>query len=301
MRLRWDRYRLGLRFGRRSGGRLRNGRGAPRGSRSRLRRALVRGGGRRRPAGGLLDRLGDLGHLGDLDHAGRLGRCGLRGTVGGPGAGRHRSCFVGDGRLARLLPLRPLPRAPGGRFLEPASSAISSATSASSAASSASASSMASSSAMASSRATSSAIASSSSASRSRRRKADTSPPVGTMLTTSHPSAAASFNFATRAPGSYDDALTELYSYMRRQSSPSRSPGGDHRSTSEGVVRASCCRVNQRSGHERQHVDPPRRAVVQEFAVAQRHATADRLEERQLVGGDQQRAAGPVRLGQQLQ
>ena len=51
-------------------------------------------------------------------------------------------------------------------------------------------------------------------------------------LTTSHPSAAASFSFATRAPGSYDDALTELYSYMRRHSSPFRSLGGTHRGTS---------------------------------------------------------------------
>jgi len=61
-----------------------------------------------------------------------------------------------------------------------------------------------------------------------RRRKADTSPPVGTMATTSQPSAAASFSFATRAPGSYDDALTELYSCMKRHSSPSRTRVGVH-------------------------------------------------------------------------
>jgi hypothetical protein len=54
----------------------------------------------------------------------------------------------------------------------------------------------------------------------SRLRKAVTSPPVDTMLTTDHPSADLSLSLAARAEGSYDDELTVVNSCMGRDGIP---------------------------------------------------------------------------------
>ncbi len=52
-----------------------------------------------------------------------------------------------------------------------------------------------------------------------RRRNAVTSPPVGTIATTSQPSADFSFSLVANAAGSYDEELTVTYSDMSGESS----------------------------------------------------------------------------------
>src|SRR4029079_18714759 len=53
----------------------------------------------------------------------------------------------------------------------------------------------------------------------SRVRNAVTSPPVGTMATTDHPSAALAVSFVARAEGSYEEALIDSNSCMDRERS----------------------------------------------------------------------------------
>src|SRR3954451_13359852 len=104
----------------------------------------------------------------------------------------------------------------------------------------------------------------------SRFKNAVTSPPVGTIDTTSHPSAAFSLSLPTRELTSYAEALTEPYSNMGRTLTH---------------------RPHQTSRHQGQHVDTVGGAVVDELAVAQGEAALHPLHELELVGGDEQGAA----------